>query len=270
MFAGLTVIIALLGLLVVGIPFLSVMGVARRVRRARRRGRRDHAAAGPARPGSGGKLVAEARQPRRTARAIADDDGGRPTMGRALGDRRLKAPDRVRSCSSSACSARSRSRRSSLDLNLPDGGAEARGLDAARGLRPDRRGLRARLQRPARRRRRHHADHRHLRATSTRSAHELRALDRRRATWARALPNARARHRDHPGGPRRARRTTPETKALVQHDPRPRARHRGRASARRSPSPGTPPSRIDISNRLTRRTRAVRAHRRRPVDRAAA
>ena len=50
-FAGITVIIALLGLLVVGIPFLSVMGVGAAFAVLVADRGRDHPAAGAARPG---------------------------------------------------------------------------------------------------------------------------------------------------------------------------------------------------------------------------
>ncbi|MFF2494932.1 MMPL family transporter [Agromyces sp. NPDC058064] len=89
-FAGLTVIIALLGLLVVGIPFLSVMGVGAAFAVL-------IAVIGavtllPALLGVFGKRLAPKPGSRAHRRANAADDGGKPTMGRRWVDLVLKAP----------------------------------------------------------------------------------------------------------------------------------------------------------------------------------
>ncbi|WP_022890525.1 MMPL family transporter [Agromyces italicus] len=89
-FAGLTVIIALLGLLVVGIPFLSVMGVGAAFAVL-------IAVVGavtllPALLGVFGRRLAPKPGSRAHRRANAADDGGKPTMGRRWVDLVLKAP----------------------------------------------------------------------------------------------------------------------------------------------------------------------------------
>lgn len=89
-FAGLTVIIALLGLLVVGIPFLSVMGVgaAFAVLVA-------IAAATtllPAILGIAGRRLIPRPGSRASRRALASDEGGKKTLGRRWIDSVLKAP----------------------------------------------------------------------------------------------------------------------------------------------------------------------------------
>lgn len=89
-FAGLTVIIALLGLLVVGIPFLSVMGIGAAFAVL-------IAVIGavtllPALLGVFGKRLAPKPGSRAHRRANAADDGGKPTMGRRWVDLVLKAP----------------------------------------------------------------------------------------------------------------------------------------------------------------------------------
>ncbi|WP_350349586.1 MMPL family transporter [Agromyces sp. G08B096] len=120
-FAGLTVIIALLGLLVVGIPFLSVMGVAAAFAVF-------IAVAGavtllPALMGLLGDRLAPKPGSRAARRATAADDGGRPTMGRRWVQTVLKAPVVfvllvVGLLGAAAVPA------ASLDLNLPAGNGE--------------------------------------------------------------------------------------------------------------------------------------------------
>ncbi|MRG58837.1 MMPL family transporter [Agromyces sp. CFH 90414] len=121
-FAGLTVIIALLGLLVVGIPFLSVMGVAAAFAVF-------IAVAGaltllPALMGLLGRRLAPKAGGRTARRALAADDGGKPTMGRRWVQTVLKAPVVfvvlvVGLLGTAAIPA------ASLDLNLPAGSGEA-------------------------------------------------------------------------------------------------------------------------------------------------
>ncbi len=123
-FAGLTVIIALLGLLVVGIPFLSVMGVgaAFAVFIA-------VAAAVtllPALLGVFGKRLVPKPGSRAHRRANAADDGGKRTLGRRWVDLVLKAPVVfvvlvVGLLGAAAIPA------ASLDLNLPSGASEPAG-----------------------------------------------------------------------------------------------------------------------------------------------
>ncbi|WP_127793780.1 MMPL family transporter [Agromyces sp. LHK192] len=120
-FAGLTVIIALLGLLVVGIPFLSVMGVGAAFAVF-------VAVAGaltllPALMGLAGRRLAPKPGSRAARRATAADDGGRPTLGRRWVQTVLKAPIVfvvlvVGLLGASAIPA------ASLDLNLPSGAGE--------------------------------------------------------------------------------------------------------------------------------------------------
>ncbi|MFC5790412.1 MMPL family transporter [Agromyces tardus] len=120
-FAGLTVIIALLGLLVVGIPFLSVMGVAAAFAVF-------IAVVGavtllPALLGVFGRRLVPKPTSRAHRRANADDDTGRHTMGRRWVDLVLKAPVVfvvlvVGLLGAAAIPA------ASLDLNLPSGGAD--------------------------------------------------------------------------------------------------------------------------------------------------
>lgn len=120
-FAGLTVIIALLGLLVVGIPFLSVMGIAAAFAVL-------IAVLGavtllPALLGVFGKRLIPKPGSRAHRRANADDDRGRHTMGRRWVDLVLKAPVVfvlvvVGLLGAAAIPA------ASLDLNLPSGASE--------------------------------------------------------------------------------------------------------------------------------------------------
>ncbi|MEF3405332.1 MMPL family transporter [Agromyces sp. CCNWLW203] len=117
-FAGLTVIIALLGLLVVGIPFLSVMGVGAAFAVL-------IAVAGavtllPALLGVFGRKLVPKPGSRAHRRANADDDSGKRTMGRRWVDLVLKAPVVfvvlvVGVLGAAAVPALS------LDLNLPNG-----------------------------------------------------------------------------------------------------------------------------------------------------
>lgn len=121
-FAGLTVIIALLGLLVVGIPFLSVMGIAAAFAVL-------IAVIGattllPALLGLAGKRLAPKPGSRAHRRAVAGDEGGKKTMGRRWVDTVLKAPVVfvllvVGLLGAAAIPA------ASLDLNLPAGDGEA-------------------------------------------------------------------------------------------------------------------------------------------------
>ena len=123
-FAGLTVIIALLGLLIVGIPFLSVMGVAAAFAVL-------IAVAGavtllPALMGVFGKRLVPKPGSRAHRRANADDDTGKRTMGRRWVDLVLKAPVVflvlvVGLLGAAAIPA------ASLDLNLPSGASEPEG-----------------------------------------------------------------------------------------------------------------------------------------------
>lgn len=117
-FAGLTVIIALLGLLVVGIPFLSVMGVAAAFAVL-------VAVAGavtllPALLGVFGRRMIPKPGSRAHRRANADDDSGKRTMGRRWVDLVLKAPVVflvlvIGLLGTAAIPA------ASIDLNLPSG-----------------------------------------------------------------------------------------------------------------------------------------------------
>ena len=126
-FAGLTVIIALLGLLVVGIPFLSVMGVA-----AAFAVLVAVAAAVtllPALLGVLGRRLLPKPGSRAHRRANADDDSGRRTMGRRWVDLVLKAPVVflvlvVGVLGAFAIPA------ASLDLNLPSGATAEAGSQA--------------------------------------------------------------------------------------------------------------------------------------------
>ncbi|MDQ0892725.1 MMPL family transporter [Agromyces ramosus] len=123
-FAGLTVIIALLGLLIVGIPFLSVMGVAAAFAVL-------IAVAGavtllPALMGVFGRRLVPKPGSRAHRRANADDDTGKRTMGRRWVDLVLKAPVVflvivVGLLGAAAIPA------ASLDLNLPSGASEPEG-----------------------------------------------------------------------------------------------------------------------------------------------
>ncbi|MDQ2660941.1 MAG: MMPL family transporter [Actinomycetota bacterium] len=123
-FAGLTVIIALLGLLVVGIPFLSVMGVAAAFAVL-------IAVVGavtllPALLGVFGRRLVPKPGSRAHRRANADDDNGTRTLGRRWVDLVLKAPVVfvvlvVGLLGAAAIPA------ASLDLNLPSGASEPEG-----------------------------------------------------------------------------------------------------------------------------------------------
>jgi RND superfamily putative drug exporter len=120
-FAGLTVIIALLGLLVVGIPFLSVMGVAAAFAVF-------IAVAGaitllPALLGVLGTRLVPKPGSRAARRALAGDESGKRTLGRRWVDTVLKAPVVfvvlvVGLLGAAAIPA------ASLDLNLPAGNGE--------------------------------------------------------------------------------------------------------------------------------------------------
>jgi RND superfamily putative drug exporter len=120
-FAGLTVIIALLGLLVVGIPFLSVMGIAAAFAVF-------IAVAGaitllPALLGVLGHRLVPKPGSRAAKRALAGDEGGKRTMGRRWVETVLKAPVVfvvlvVGLLGAAAVPA------ASLDLNLPAGNGE--------------------------------------------------------------------------------------------------------------------------------------------------
>jgi putative drug exporter of the RND superfamily len=120
-FAGLTVIIALLGLLVVGIPFLSVMGVAAALAVL-------IAVLGavtllPALLGVFGRRLVPKPGSRAHRRANAADDNGTRTLGRRWVDVVLKAPVVfvvlvVGLLGTAAIPA------ASLDLNLPSGASE--------------------------------------------------------------------------------------------------------------------------------------------------
>ncbi|KRE28516.1 MMPL family transporter [Agromyces sp. Soil535] len=120
-FAGLTVIIALLGLLVVGIPFLSVMGVAAAFAVL-------IAVVGavtllPALLGVFGRRFVPKPGSRAHRRANAADDGAKRTLGRRWVDLVLKAPVVfvvlvVGLLGAAAIPA------ASLDLNLPSGGSD--------------------------------------------------------------------------------------------------------------------------------------------------
>ena len=136
-FAGVTVIIALVGLLVVGIPFLAVMGVAAAVAVLRRRARRHDPAARAARAArppadAGGRAASGASRPRRPTAPC-----GRPTSAprwvrpRAprprwspslavvgvLGRGRDPAPRASRSpCRTAARSRRARTARTAYDI----------------------------------------------------------------------------------------------------------------------------------------------------------
>ena len=107
-FAGLTVIIALLGLLVVGIPFLSQWASAAAFTVLIAVLDRAHPAARPCSAFGGG--CAQARQPRRSPRA-SPTTTREPTKGAALGRAPCSGADRRRRRWSSACSARWRSPR---------------------------------------------------------------------------------------------------------------------------------------------------------------
>ena len=125
-FAGLTVIIALLGLLVVGIPFLSVMGVA-----AAFAVLVAVAAAVtllPALLGVLGRRLVPKTGSRAHRRANASDDGGRRTMGRRWVDLVLKAPVVflvvvIGLLGAAAIPA------ASIDLNLPSGATAVAGSE---------------------------------------------------------------------------------------------------------------------------------------------
>lgn len=121
-FAGLTVIIALLGLLVVGIPFLSVMGIGAAFAVL-------IAVIGattllPALLGLAGRRLVPKPGSRAHRRAVAGDEGAKKTMGRRWVDTVLKAPVVfvllvVGLLGVAAVPA------ASLDLNLPSGAGEA-------------------------------------------------------------------------------------------------------------------------------------------------
>jgi RND superfamily putative drug exporter len=123
-FAGLTVIIALLGLLVVGIPFLSVMGISAAFAVL-------IAVVGavtllPALLGVFGRRLVPKPGSRAHRRANADDDTGKRTLGRRWVDLVLKAPVVfvvlvIGLLGAAAIPA------ASLDLNLPSGASEPEG-----------------------------------------------------------------------------------------------------------------------------------------------
>ena len=108
---GLTVVIALAGLSVVGIPFLTEMGLAAAGHRRRRRPGRRHPAAGPARlrgPAGPGRGASASRRPAGGARSQQ-----RRTVWQRWADAVIVAPaaaggpgHRGRRCSSSIAAAR--------------------------------------------------------------------------------------------------------------------------------------------------------------------
>ena len=149
-FAGMTVVIALVGLTVVNIPFLTVMGLAAAGTVDDRRADRDHAAARPARlrRGPRGPRQPRARLPpaAQAHRARADEH--------PLGALRHPPPAAGRCSSASPLLGAVALPALHMKLGLPDGGSKPTDVDRAPRLRPAHRGLRPGLQRPADRRRR--------------------------------------------------------------------------------------------------------------------
>jgi putative drug exporter of the RND superfamily len=231
-FAGLTVIIALLGLLVVGIPFLSVMGISAAFAVL-------VAVLGavtllPALLGVFGRRLVPKPGSRAHRRANADDDSGKRTLGRRWVDLVLKAPVVfvvlvVGLLGAAAIPA------ASLDLNLPSGASEPEGSTQREAFEMIENGFGPGYNGPL-----------------------IVTVDITQTTDI---------HRDHPGHPReRARRARDEggrrTHSRARARDRRRLRHadRGHWLHRRDHRHLQPPERC---------ARAVRAHRRRPVDPAA-
>ncbi|QAY73692.1 hypothetical protein ET445_10390 [Agromyces protaetiae] len=123
-FAGLTVIIALLGLLVVGIPFLSVMGVGAAF--AVLVAVLAATTLLPAIMGLAGTKLAPKPGSRAHRRANADDEGGKRTMGRRWVDLVLKAPA-VAVVLVAGVLGTAAIPAASLDLNLPSGATAEHG-----------------------------------------------------------------------------------------------------------------------------------------------
>jgi len=123
-FAGLTVIIALLGLLVVGIPFLSVMGLSAAL--AVLVAVLCAVTLLPAVMGLAGRRLAPKPGGRTARRAIAADEGGSRPMGRRWVDAVLKAPV-VAALAVVGVLGVAAVPALSLDLNLPTSGSEPEG-----------------------------------------------------------------------------------------------------------------------------------------------
>ncbi len=123
-FAGLTVIIALLGLLVVGIPFLSVMGVGAAFAVLVAIGVATTLL--PAALGLAKGRLAPKEGSRAWKRAHVHGDGARPTMGLRWVGLVMKAPIVAVIAVVGILGALSIPA-ASLDLNLPDGGSEPAG-----------------------------------------------------------------------------------------------------------------------------------------------
>jgi putative drug exporter of the RND superfamily len=123
-FAGITVIIALLGLLVVGIPFLSVMGVGAAFSVLVAIGVATTLL--PALLGLAGGKLAPRPGSRAHRRALAHVDGGKPSMGLRWVTGVMKHPI-VSSIAVVLVLGTLAIPALSLDLNLPDGGSEPAG-----------------------------------------------------------------------------------------------------------------------------------------------
>ncbi len=123
-FAGVTVIIALLGLLVVGIPFLSVMGVGAAFAVLVAIGIATTLL--PALLGLAGGKLAPKPGSRAHRRALAPTGGGKPSMGLRWVTGVMKHP--IFSCVAVVVVLGTLAVPAlSLDLNLPDGGSEPSG-----------------------------------------------------------------------------------------------------------------------------------------------
>ena len=148
-FAGATVIIALVALAVTGVPFLAAMGLAAAA---------TVAVAVLLASRSCPALLGFAGARGRQGQDLLDGrrrDAERPTLGaRWIGARDPPPRGRDRRRRRRSRSALPPSPRSHMRLGLPDDGDGRPGDDAAPGLRPAQRGLRPRLQRPAHGRRR--------------------------------------------------------------------------------------------------------------------
>ncbi|HEU4807673.1 MAG TPA: MMPL family transporter [Homoserinimonas sp.] len=124
-FAGVTVIIALLGLLVVGIPFLSVMGVGAAFAVLIAIGVATTLL--PALLGLAGSRLAPRKGSRGHRRALANsDDSGKPSLGRRWVRGVMKVPV-LASAAVVIVLGVLAIPAASLDLNLPDNGSEAAG-----------------------------------------------------------------------------------------------------------------------------------------------
>ena len=123
-FAGVTVIIALLGLLVVGIPFLSVMGVGAAFAVLVAIGVATTLL--PALLGLAGAKIAPKPGSRAHRRALAHADGGAPSMGLRWVTGVMKHPV-LSSLAVVVILGTLAVPALSLDLNLPDGGSEPSG-----------------------------------------------------------------------------------------------------------------------------------------------